>query len=372
MTLLGDFTSAGLMEKQSFKMAAKTGEARRHSVTTGPEYIYRPKMISSPDSVGVLLGGLAYGVDTCGDMAYVACINYVAMMHLATRKVLTKVSVPGTALSLTASPSGKAVYVACQEGGLVVLRREADDSLAIAETHNVPALGVAMCAAKPVAVVACDSLGLCLFDTRTHSWSSMIALHHALGQYKARSVAIKDDQYAIVACDAGFLAVVDIVDPKHPRLVSIDRVFTGEARSISLDDDNTTAYVACGNKGIYIVNIVDVEAVKSLGHVKSAYGAVFDVKVFGSLLLCACQIGGLAVFTVTNEKPYLRLVGQNNRFEGICHGVAGFNVRSSYGSHSREALVTCQSGGIQVIKLDRMEAWPQPLKPALGEACSIM
>ncbi|OQR97047.1 hypothetical protein ACHHYP_12737 [Achlya hypogyna] len=370
MTLVGDFTAAGI-EKRSFKLQqCKHDGARRHSVSA--EYIYRPKMISSPDSVGILLGGLAYGVDTCGDMAYVACINYVSMVHLATRKVLTKASVPGTALSLTATPTGKAVYVACQEGGLVVLSREADDSLGIAETHNVPALGVAMCLAKPVAVVACDSLGLWLFDTRTHSWLSMISLQHALGQHKAKAVTIKDDQYAIVACDSGFLAVVDIVDPKHPRLVSIDRVFHGDARSISLDDAGTTAFVACGNKGINIIDVRDPESVKARGQVKSAYGAVFDVKTFGNLLLCACQIGGLAVFALQDEKPYLRLVGQNNRFEGICHGVAGFNVRSSYGSHSREALVTCQSGGIQVIKLDRMEAWPQPLKPALGEACSIM
>ncbi|OQS04111.1 hypothetical protein THRCLA_03619 [Thraustotheca clavata] len=344
---------------------------RRHSVNA-PDYIYRPKMISSPDSIGIYLGGLAYGVATCGDMAYVACINSVCLVHLATRKVLSRASVPGTALSLTAVPTSKAVYVACQDGGLVVLNREVDDTLLMTEKYNVPAVDIAMCTSKPVAVVACDGLGLCLFDTRTHSWLSMVALNHGIGQFKAKAVTIKDDKYAIVACDSGFLAIVDIHDPKHPNLITIERAFTGDARSMTLNEQGSKAFVACGGKGVHIIDVDAIESIRSLGQVKSAYGAVFDVQAFDNLLLCACQIGGLAVFSMQESKPYLRLVGQNNRFEGICHGVSGFNVRSSYGNHSREALVTCQSGGIQVIKLDRMEAWPQPLKPALGEACSIM
>ncbi|KAF0689876.1 Aste57867_18697 [Aphanomyces stellatus] len=328
----------------------------------------RARAATMPQSCAIPVGGLAYGVDISGDSAFVSCINNVTMVNLREKRACARVSVTGTARALAATPSGKAVYVACQDGGLSVLAC-LGDTLALAQHCNVSAVGVAMCRSKTLAVVACEQSGLCFFDTRTHTLLSMRPIHIHGATLRAKAVAIQDDRYAYVACNAGVVAVVDFADPRQPVLHASKKLFHGDAHAIALSEAGDMAYVACGPKGVCVV---DALAFASRGHVKSAYGSVFDVRVVGSLLLCACQMGGLAVYAIERHGT-LALLGQTNAFDGISHGVGGIWVGAAdHSSYRMDALVTCQSGGIQLVSLDGMSQWPGPKKAGLGDACSIM
>ncbi|KAF0744931.1 hypothetical protein Ae201684P_011027 [Aphanomyces euteiches] len=321
----------------------------------------RPRSSLLPNSSAISTNGLAYGVDVSEEHAFVACINNVTLINLRDKTMKARCPVPGTTRALAATPSGKAVYVACQNGGLNVLSRVGND-LQHVDHFNVMAVGIAM--TNTVAVVACEQTGLCFFDSRSHKWLSMLPLQYLGTTLRAKAVAVHGNRYAYVACDAGVVAVVDFHDPRHPVLHATKKVFAGEAHAVALSEKGNSLFVACGAKGIAVVNLLGF---KAMGHVRSAYGAVFDLHVVGSLLLTACQMGGLAVFCVGEDRMRLTLLGQTNAFDGISHGIRSVNA-----DRGLEAVVTCQSGGVQLVPLDSMAQWPGPKKAGFSDACSIM
>jgi len=345
--------------------------------------------ITVPTSIGLGIGGLAYGVDISGDIAYVACCNYVAMINMKNPqkpKLVTKAYVPGTALYLCAR--GQNVFVACQTGGVAVLNANMNNTdLTLVARLKMPntkysAMNVQLFQKSPIVVVACGEAGICIYDTNTYARLSSINLG-----YKAKAVSIKDERYVLVACQDGMLIAVDLQDPAKPIVVACKRLFSGDAHAITTDLDPVEglsaqfAFVACGNKGVSIVDVSDVTNMEGMGQVRSAYGTIFDVRVVPEkqLLLCACQIGGIAVFSIaalhqnlssrrhsvshsssSQQQVQLQLVGQFNGFIGICHGVCG---------HGDEALISCQTGGVQVVKLDNMSSWPSPERAGFGDSC---
>ncbi|RLO00175.1 hypothetical protein DYB28_013453 [Aphanomyces astaci] len=314
-----------------------------------------------PTTSTIPVGGLAYGVDVVsgGTSAFVACLTHVSWIHLQDKRSLGRVHVSGTARSVAATSNGKSVYVACHNGGLNILHTA--PAFHVAGQFAVPAVGVALTAT--VAVVACNLMGLCFFDTRTHTWTSTLPLVVGGTSFRAKAVQILHDRYAYVACDSGMLVVVDFTDPRRPTILTAKRLFHGDAHAIALS--STAAYVACGSKG---VAVIDLHRFKAVGVARAAYGSVFDVHVAPHRLLCACQVGGLAVYDIHDDQMSLTLAGQTNAFDGISHGVA-----SGVADKRRDvAVVTCQSGGVQVVALDSVDTWSEPKRAKLADACCIM
>ncbi|RHY31730.1 hypothetical protein DYB32_003200 [Aphanomyces invadans] len=311
----------------------------------------------------ISVGGLAYGIHVVGSTAFVACLTHVSWIHLHEKCSLGRVHVSGPARSVVATSNGKSAYVACHTGGLSIIHTT--PSLHVGDHFNIPAVGVAM--STSVAVVVCDLMGVCFFDTRSHTWTSMLPLAVGGTTFRAKAVQVLHDRYAYIACDAGMVVVVDFIDARHPVILTAKRLFSGDAHAIALT--SSAAYIACGARG---VAVIDLEQLKAMGVVKTAYGSVFDVHLDQSSrrLLCACQVGGLAVYDISDDDGMsLTFVGQTNAFDGICHGVGSTKDKI----RSREVgVVTCQSGGVQVVVLDAVETWPEPKRARLADACTLM
>jgi hypothetical protein len=143
------------------------------------------------------------------------------------------------------------------------------------------------------------------------------------------------DGYAYVAAGSAGLQVVDVSDPRSPRIIgSVDT--NGNANDVRIL--GRYAYVADGGAGLKIIDIVDPAAPVIAGAVDTP-GEAVDVMVAGNLAYVADSYSGLTIVNVAS--PTAPILVATLGTSGIARGV---DVSGNYA-----VVVTDSPSSVQVI-----------------------
>ncbi|HEV7734526.1 MAG TPA: FG-GAP-like repeat-containing protein [Candidatus Binatia bacterium] len=170
--------------------------------------------------------------------------------------------------------------------------------------------------------------------------------------------AALDGNQAYVACDDAGLQVVDVANPRAPRIVG--HVATGQARDVAVQ--GSRAYVADALGRLVIVDVTSPTQPVVLGSAPVGFGAR-GVAVRGAMVFVTDN-GGLAIVDATvPQSPFRR---------------SRLSMQSSYGVDldGSLALVAAGSGGLKVVDVSDVDqprlVGQTPTRPAGGSLAAAV
>jgi hypothetical protein len=117
------------------------------------------------------------------------------------------------------------------------------------------------------AYVACEQLGIYIFNIKTTPYLSVAAIGNCNTPSNARGVFVKDN-ICYVADGRNGLVLIDVTNPRQASIIS-ELHLSGYANRVYIRD--TLAYLACSDGGLSIVNIKDRTNPSLLAVVQTSY-----------------------------------------------------------------------------------------------------
>jgi hypothetical protein len=131
---------------------------------------------------------------------------------------------------------------------------------------------------------------------------------------RIQGIQIRGDYVYLVGGYNGFLKIVDISNPADPAVVGNLEIPRGNNVAI----DGNYGYVCCGSKGLYIVDLSDVEHPNIVSTIKP-YGELHSAVVKDDIVYATSEYHGFSVINVTDKMN--PIIVQDYELEGTYRGI---------------------------------------------------
>ena len=273
-------------------------------VADGALQIIGVRSPANPSLVSDLaLSGVVHAVDILSGVAYLAGpdLTIIDASQPGAPEVVAILPTDGEARDVVVA--GNDVFVATSEGGLIVVDVVDRMNPRIVGGYDTLQPAVAIAVNPSVAYVASGGR-IEVIDT---SQRPGFTLHNSYDTGGAALDLLADADRLFVADGPGGLNILDVSNPRNPKLLAEDPTPT-DARAVAKEAD--TVYVAGGNEGLFVFGVADASRPELLANVPTP-GDALDVRVGEGFVYVTTGHGGVVQFDVADPEAPL-LVGVYN------------------------------------------------------------